>query len=89
MKYSQLCLTQLTIFQFILKYFLLNQQEKKKETVSVSTHKNVFWTCAIREESRERTGNNREQDFFALIFVSKESEPMTLLLVAESKQTFP
>lgn len=39
------------------------QSAEKNEMVSLSTHKNVFWTCGIREESREKTGNDREQDW--------------------------
>lgn len=51
----------LDIFELILKNFLLNQRKKRKnEIVSVTTHNDVYWTCAIRDENRVRTGNNRE-----------------------------
>lgn len=38
-------------------------EEKKREMMSVSTHNDVYWTWAIGDENRVRTGNNREQDW--------------------------
>lgn len=56
-------------------------EETKNEMVSVSTHNDVYWTCANRDENSVRTGNNREQDwagFSCSDFRRKHSEDLNM-----------